>query len=66
MKVDAKSIGTYYGQCSELCGVNHAFMPIAVDIVSKQDFQRWVEDAKKRFAKVDDAAPVKLVDAGTR
>lgn len=63
MKVPASKIGTYYGQCSELCGVNHAFMPIAVDIVSKQDFQRWVEQAKTKFAGVDEAAPVKVVQA---
>jgi cytochrome c oxidase subunit II len=68
MRVDAAHIGTYYGQCSELCGVNHAFMPITVDVVSKQDFQRWVADAKVKFAKIDDnpGKPVEVVDAGTR
>jgi cytochrome c oxidase subunit 2 len=66
MKVPADKIGTYYGQCSELCGVNHAFMPIAVDIVSKQDFQRWVEQAKTKFASVDQPAPVKVVQAETQ
>lgn len=35
--------GVYYGQCSEICGVNHAFMPIAVEVVSKEAFQAWVE-----------------------
>ncbi|AMW35014.1 cytochrome c oxidase subunit II [Haematospirillum jordaniae] len=34
--------GTYYGQCSELCGVQHGFMPIAVRAVAKKDFDRWV------------------------
>ncbi len=43
-------IGTYYGQCSELCGVGHGFMPIAVDVVSKEDFAKWVLQAKKKFA----------------
>ena len=67
LKVDSQHIGTYYGQCSELCGVNHAFMPITVDVVSKQDFQRWVEQAKAKFAKVDDGdKPVQVVEAGTR
>jgi cytochrome c oxidase subunit 2 len=66
MKVPASKIGTYYGQCSELCGVNHAYMPIAVDIVSKQDFQRWVEQAKTKFANVDESAPVKVVQADTQ
>jgi cytochrome c oxidase subunit 2 len=31
-------VGTFYGQCSELCGVNHSFMPIVVDAVSPQDY----------------------------
>lgn len=58
--VPSDKIGTYYGQCSELCGVNHGFMPIAVDVVSKADFQRWVAQAKTKFAKVGGEAPVKV------
>ncbi|MGJ4940091.1 cytochrome c oxidase subunit II [Bradyrhizobium sp. HKCCYLS1011] len=46
----ATKVGMYYGQCSELCGKDHAFMPIAVRVVSDQDFAAWVEDAKKKFA----------------
>ena len=42
--------GVYYGQCSELCGVNHGFMPIAVEVVSKEAFATWVEQAKQEFA----------------
>jgi cytochrome c oxidase subunit II len=42
--------GMYYGQCSELCGKDHAFMPIAVRAVSEQAFSTWVEEAKKKFA----------------
>ena len=38
----AERIGTYYGQCSELCGVDHSFMPIAVKVVSQADFDAWV------------------------
>ena len=38
--------GTYYGQCSELCGANHAFMPIEVRAVPKDAFARWAEAAK--------------------
>jgi cytochrome c oxidase subunit II len=34
--------GVYYGQCSELCGVKHGFMPIAVEVVSKEDFATWI------------------------
>jgi len=43
-------IGTYYGQCSELCGVNHGFMPIQVEAVTKERYAQWVEEAKKKFA----------------
>jgi cytochrome c oxidase subunit 2 len=42
--------GMYYGQCSELCGKDHAFMPIAIRVVSDQEFATWVEAAKKKFA----------------
>jgi cytochrome c oxidase subunit 2 len=43
-------LGMFYGQCSELCGKDHAFMPIAVRVVSDQEFTAWVETAKKKFA----------------
>jgi cytochrome c oxidase subunit 2 len=46
----ATKTGMFYGQCSELCGRDHAFMPIAVRVVSDQDFAAWVESAKKKFA----------------
>jgi cytochrome c oxidase subunit 2 len=46
--------GTYYGQCNQICGVNHAFMPIKVEAVSKDAFQHWLVDAKKKFARHDD------------
>jgi len=46
----ANKVGLYYGQCSELCGKDHAYMPIAVRVVSEQDFAAWVEAAKKKFA----------------
>jgi cytochrome c oxidase subunit 2 len=42
--------GMYYGQCSELCGRDHAFMPIAVRVVSEQAFATWVAQAKQKFA----------------
>jgi len=38
----AERVGTYYGQCSELCGVDHAFMPIEIRVVSQADFDAWV------------------------
>ena len=46
----ATKVGMYYGQCSELCGKDHAFMPIAVRVVEDQEFASWVEAAKKKFA----------------
>jgi cytochrome c oxidase subunit 2 len=49
--------GVYYGQCSELCGVGHAFMPIAVEAVSKEEFARWVEEAQQNFARVGGSDP---------
>ncbi len=42
--------GLYYGQCSELCGVGHGFMPIVIEAVSKEQYQQWLEEAKKKFA----------------
>jgi cytochrome c oxidase subunit 2 len=45
--------GIFYGQCSELCGKDHAFMPIAVRVVSEQAFVAWVADAKKKYARQD-------------
>ena len=45
--------GVYYGQCSELCGKDHAFMPIAVRVVNEQAFAAWIEDAKKKYATHD-------------
>ncbi|MDP2698778.1 cytochrome c oxidase subunit II [Thalassospira sp.] len=44
---------TFYGQCSELCGVNHAFMPIAVKAVTMEEYEAWVEEAQQKFAAVD-------------
>ena len=41
--------GVYYGQCSELCGVGHAYMPIAVEAVSKEKFEAWAKKAKAEF-----------------
>jgi cytochrome c oxidase subunit 2 len=45
--------GVYYGFCSELCGVNHSYMPIAIEAVSEADFNAWVEKAQEEFARVD-------------
>ena len=47
----AEKVGTYYGQCSELCGIKHAFMPITVKVVSEEEYQEWLMDARVKFAK---------------
>ena len=47
----AEKVGTYYGQCSELCGIKHAFMPITVRVVSEADYTEWLTGAKIKFAK---------------
>ena len=49
--------GVYYGQCSELCGNGHAYMPIVIKVVSKADFDNWVKEAQSKFAKVDGTPP---------
>lgn len=46
----ATKLGMFYGQCSELCGKDHAFMPIAIRVVNDQEFAAWVVTAKKKFA----------------
>jgi cytochrome c oxidase subunit II len=58
--------GVYYGQCSELCGTNHAFMPMAIRIVSPAKYAEWQELAKKKYASTLDDSVVKVAgqDAG--
>jgi len=46
----AREIGTFYGQCSELCGIRHAFMPIVVEVVSKEDYEAWLARAKNFYS----------------
>jgi cytochrome c oxidase subunit 2 len=55
--------GVYYGQCSELCGKDHAFMPIAVRVVSENDFAAWAAQAKQKFGRSDDARPTAIAAA---
>ena len=47
---NAQDEGTYYGMCSELCGVNHGFMPIQIEVVSQAEFEAWVTRAQEEFA----------------
>ena len=55
--------GIYYGQCNQICGTDHAFMPIAIEAVSKAKFQQWVEEAKKKFAADGTAPSVRVASA---
>jgi cytochrome c oxidase subunit 2 len=57
--------GVYYGQCSELCGKDHAYMPIAVRVVNERDYAAWLEQAKQKFASDDTAPAATLVAAKT-
>ena len=58
----AEREGVYYGQCSKLCGKDHAYMPIKVHVVSEPDYQAWLQDAKKKYASNDDGR-VRLASA---
>jgi cytochrome c oxidase subunit 2 len=50
--------GIYYGQCSELCGAKHAYMPIEVKVVSDAEYAAWLADSKKNYAALDETASV--------
>ena len=50
----ATKVGMYYGQCSELCGKDHAYMPIAVKVVTDDEYAKWLTDAKKQFSSARD------------
>jgi len=70
------NVGTYYGECNQICGVNHAFMPIKVVVMTPADFDKWVAQAKTAFAApgedttkvatVDPAVVAQPVQAGNR
>ena len=54
----AEKEGVYFGQCSELCGINHSYMPIVVKVVSQNTYEKWLKSASKLFAtKGDKMAP---------
>jgi cytochrome c oxidase subunit 2 len=52
----ATSEGVFYGQCSELCGKDHSFMPIAVRVVNQNDFDTWLSSAKQKYGSDNSAA----------
>ena len=41
--------GVYYGQCSEICGTNHGYMPIEVHVVSQDEFDQWIAERQAEF-----------------
>ena len=60
--VNIKAPGTYYGECNQICGVNHAFMPIQIQAVSKEEYARWTAQAKTKFAS-NEVSPVRQTAA---
>jgi cytochrome c oxidase subunit II len=60
----ATTEGVFYGQCSELCGKDHSFMPIAARVVSDSDFATWVGEAKKKYSAEDNVPANAFAAAG--
>jgi cytochrome c oxidase subunit II len=56
----AEREGVYYGQCSELCGNGHPYMPITIRVVSEERYNAWLAEAKTRYARIDGAGDAKL------
>lgn len=54
----AEREGVFYGQCNQICGTDHAYMPIAIEVVAKPRFQQWLEEAKTKFAADPGLRPV--------
>jgi cytochrome c oxidase subunit II len=59
----AEKEGVYFGQCSELCGNGHPYMPIEIRVVSEQQYAAWLTEAKQRYASTDSPAPTKFANA---
>jgi cytochrome c oxidase subunit 2 len=59
VQVDADKVGTYRGQCAELCGRDHGFMPIVVEVKSPADFDAWLraKQSEQKLAKIAPNAP---------
>ena len=62
----AEKEGTYYGQCSKICGQDHAYMPIAFKVVSEDEYKKWLEDGKKNFASAAPSATPTFASAATQ
>jgi cytochrome c oxidase subunit 2 len=57
----AEKEGVYYGQCSKICGKDHAYMPVVIRVVSEEAYKVWLEKARKEYAQID--SPVRVADA---
>ena len=64
--VRATKEGVFYGQCNQICGVNHGYMPIAVEVVSKEKYVAWVAEAQKKFASVGGSPTVQVAAAPSK
>ena len=53
--------GVYFGQCSELCGLNHSYMPIVVKVVSQEEYEAWLKRSVEKFASIGDDRPKSFV-----
>ena len=58
----AEKEGVYFGQCSELCGISHAYMPITVKVVSEEAYAEWLSRAKEEYAGIPQTVTVALAD----
>jgi cytochrome c oxidase subunit 2 len=64
--VEVSEEGTFYGQCNQICGINHGYMPIMIQGIPKDQFPAWIEAAKKKYASNDGAtASTQLADAAS-
>jgi cytochrome c oxidase subunit 2 len=65
VQVDADKVGTYRGQCAELCGQDHGFMPIVVEVKSPAEFDTWLraKQAEQKLAKGEPTAPTAIASA---
>src|SRR5581483_6080187 len=61
--INVEHEGYYFGQCSQICGEDHTYMPIAVRVVSKAEFDKWVEQQKKAAGLIPTKAPTGLASA---
>jgi cytochrome c oxidase subunit 2 len=59
----AEKTGVYYGQCSKLCGKDHAYMPIVFHVMTQKDYDAWLQTAKKNFAATESQSRIKLAGA---